>query len=379
MNAALKPRASQRRGIRQDQGSILVDRVEQFALLKRATPEELSNLKEFFYVLVNKADREQRRRMSIALARNPYSPRSILIFLALDEVDVASPVLLFSQALTSKDLCNIISKTTIKHRQVIARRDNIETDAIQALLDYDDAEGSILEILQRNLTITDNLATVQGQRASGNSASFPHMVKQSISQPAETATAAPNHGTKDLSDKLLKLAKTGGKLGSGASRIEKSTVDAGARDELGQNLIVAARERRQEVFCNLIRSACGLSPDHTRGFIEQDNVGTFACLLKAIDMTRVTAARIMLLMFPKLGRDEAVLADVMLRYDGLDKTSLLAYFKTVDQNFEFQTQHEKLVSQADMFSKLLENRRNSILETPEPTPEDALRNIKISA
>ena len=379
MHTALKPRASQKHGIRQDQGTILVDRVEQFALLKRATPEELSSLKEFFYVLINKANREQRRRISVALARNIYAPRSILIFLAMDDVDVASPVLLFSQSLTDKDLCNVISKTTIEYCRIIARRDNISLDAIHGLLDKDDREGTVLNILQKNRSIAHDLHTALKNRPAAIPASFPAMVSLSRSATEKTAPETANHGSRDLSDKLLKLANTGGKLGKKPQGAEKTPLDPAARDALGNSLILAARNRKHGEIAALVCSACGLSTKHTREYIDQENVGTFACLLRVLDMTRVTAARILLLVFPKLGRDENVLADVLLRYDRLEKISLLAFFKSVDFNFDHQTRHDRLVSQADRFSKLLESRRSSILETPDTPLAETRKKLKISA
>ncbi len=379
MNLAGKPAVSRKRGKKRDQGTLLVDRVEQFALLKRASREDLSSLKEFFYSLVNKADKEQRRRMSVALARNPYTPRSILLFLAMDEVDIASPILLFSQSLSENDIRSVIGKTAIEHGRVIARRDNLSLETIHVLLDRDDDNQTVLKILHKNASIAATVMTAITQRAEGKSASFPTDVSFTTSIAQTQPSTSANQPAKDLSDQLLKLANTGGRLKPDSRKKAIIAARNPSADELGKKLILSARAGHHVELAEQIFDASGLSPQFVQQYIDKSDVGTFACLLRVLDMTRTTAARILLLLFPRLGRDQNVFADVMMRYEGLEKPSLQAFFKTVDANFAFQGQHEKHISQAGMFSTLLRNRRNSILEMTEQSDGGHLEETKISA
>ena len=132
---------------------VLVDQVEQFSLLGRPGPEDISRLKEFFYALIGKTDKQQRRKVSVTLARCIYAPRTILIFLALEEIDIASPILLFSPVLKDEDLLNIIGKSSLDHARVIARRDKIGDSVIQSLKRKDDEKNTILKILEQNSTL----------------------------------------------------------------------------------------------------------------------------------------------------------------------------------------------------------------------------------
>ncbi|MEM7068250.1 MAG: hypothetical protein AAF478_05135 [Pseudomonadota bacterium] len=378
MNISSNIKVTGRRGNRQDKGTILVETVQQFTLLNRINLEELTKLKEMFYSLVSRTNKEQRRKMSVALARNPYAPRSILIFLALESIDVASPILLFSQALTEADIRSIIGKSEMGHKRVIARRDGVDNDTIHTLLDHDDENQTLGQILQQNRSIRAKLALVQEERSRSLNP-VPAALSATLDT-LETGRQVPNQqDTKDLSQSLLDLANVGGKIRpdpqitSFQQRLKHNT------ENLAENLIYSARSGNHREIGEYISIASNLPAKVTLQYIKQEDVGTFACLLYALDISRATAARVMLLVFPKLGRDGNLIKSVMDAYDRIELSTVLNYFRSVDSRFEVHKHKAEKAERASNLNRLLQHRRNSILDRAASEQDAAARNVSLSA
>lgn len=89
-------------------------------------------------ILVDLAkDVESAVRMSVArkMAENPSAPKELVLLLANDQIEVARPVLLRSNALRDADLIEIIRHRTDEHRLAVAARQNISEEASAALVE----------------------------------------------------------------------------------------------------------------------------------------------------------------------------------------------------------------------------------------------------
>ncbi|MEM9277756.1 MAG: hypothetical protein AAGA76_04220 [Pseudomonadota bacterium] len=365
MAIALKHRKSINRGRNQNQGTILVDHVEQFTLLKRASTDEISRLKELFYGLFCHADKKQKRRISIALSRNVYTPRSILIFLGLEKIDIASPVLLFSPVLSEKDLRNIIEKRSFEHARVVARRDNIELRTIQLLLEKDDENETVLKILRQNLSIRETLSTTR-KRTKRNKVKESAVKKFASPVPAPTIikiATAPDTEQKDLTESLVALANKGNRL----RQRKRHSLSASRPDHtqrLGGELILAARTGQPEKLSEAIYYACNLEPELTLKYVAEKDIGTFACLLFALEVTKLTAGRIMLLLFPVLGQNKAVFSEVMNHYESLEREKVVSFFITHGAQFHGVNKPGNIEApKPETFDALLRNRRQSVQNT----------------
>lgn len=83
---------------------------------------ELEAFYEIAALLLDKAGSAARRDFSVRVAERPCCPVDLLLRLAVDEIEVAEPVLLHALRLRENDLLDIASLRTEGHRVAIAQR-----------------------------------------------------------------------------------------------------------------------------------------------------------------------------------------------------------------------------------------------------------------
>ncbi|MGI9351973.1 MAG: DUF2336 domain-containing protein [Rhizobiaceae bacterium] len=381
MSVALKKEPDNFRRSLSGKNNALVDQAEQFSLLKRPGADEVSKLREFFYALVGKTGKEQRRRVSIALARCVYTPRAILIFLALDEIDIASPILLFSPVLKDSDLLNILEKAQLDHARVIARRDNIGDKVIRSLMQMDDEKLTIKKIMEQNKTLKSNLRKTD---KSGNNDDKPNQITPALSSSATLGVSKPkipepSKALKEISENLLSLANTGGKIRKDPRpRTDRHSIEHDENFE--QKLIALAREWRPSGLCRFLSLNCGLKANTILGYVENKDVGKFASLLSVLGVKKVAAGRVLLLQFPQIGQNKTVFSNVLERYEKLDTCKALQYFTSLEPEFGITNENSGNDPQSETLGRLLEGRRRSIQDSNKKTGRhDVAENLSASA
>lgn len=76
-----------------------------------------------------------RKALAERLSRVPSAPHDVVVALANDEIDVAQPILMRSEALLDVDLIEIIRHRTLQHQLAIAMRRNLSEQVSDALVD----------------------------------------------------------------------------------------------------------------------------------------------------------------------------------------------------------------------------------------------------
>jgi uncharacterized protein (DUF2336 family) len=76
-----------------------------------------------------------RKALAERLARVPSAPHDVIVALANDDIDVAQPILMRSEALLDVDLIEIIRHRTLQHQLAIAMRRNLSEQVSDALVD----------------------------------------------------------------------------------------------------------------------------------------------------------------------------------------------------------------------------------------------------
>jgi uncharacterized protein (DUF2336 family) len=84
------------------------------------------------------AELEIRRRISETLKSTPHLDRALARQLAEDVLDVATPVLIHSVALTDEDLVQVIQRCSVDHARAIAMRPALNVTVTDALIHTDD-------------------------------------------------------------------------------------------------------------------------------------------------------------------------------------------------------------------------------------------------
>jgi uncharacterized protein (DUF2336 family) len=107
-------------------------------------------LNSIFMSLVVEAERDIRRRLSQKLAYADWAPNAMINVLALDEIEIARPVIAFSPVLEDADLVRLLVEATIEHQIEVARRPFVSRSVIAAILEQ--AEPAVMTALAGNDT-----------------------------------------------------------------------------------------------------------------------------------------------------------------------------------------------------------------------------------
>ena len=116
-------------------------------------------LNDIFMSLVMEAEREIRRRLAEKLAGAAWAPRALVNVLALDDIEIARPIIASSPVLQDRDLIRLLVEATIEHQIEVARRPNIGPLIVDAILTQD--EPAVLTALACNETAEVSLDGMQ--------------------------------------------------------------------------------------------------------------------------------------------------------------------------------------------------------------------------
>ena len=107
-------------------------------------------LSEIFLTLARQAEREVRKVLSENLAHAERAPTALVNVLALDEIEIARPILESSPILQDEDLLRVLIEASLEHQIAVARRPQISGRVADAVIDQ--AEPAVLMALTTNRT-----------------------------------------------------------------------------------------------------------------------------------------------------------------------------------------------------------------------------------
>ncbi len=103
---------------------------------------------EIFMTLVVDAERDMRRRLAERIADAAWAPKALIHVLALDDIEIALPIIAASPLLEDADLVRLLVEATLEHQTAVARRKGIGPTVSQAILDIN--EPVLLAALAEN-------------------------------------------------------------------------------------------------------------------------------------------------------------------------------------------------------------------------------------
>ena len=109
-----------------------------------------SLIDDLFMTLVLDAEREVRRRLAERIAGVAWAPRALIHVLALDDIEIARPVIAASPLLDDGDLVRLLVEATLEHQIEVARRPHIGEAVVRTILDGGDP--AVLSALADNIT-----------------------------------------------------------------------------------------------------------------------------------------------------------------------------------------------------------------------------------
>jgi uncharacterized protein (DUF2336 family) len=105
---------------------------------------------ELFMTLVLDAEREVRRRLAERIAGVQWAPKALIHVLALDDIEIARPIIAASPLLDDDDLVRLLVEATLEHQIEVARRPRIGLKVVNTILDGD--APAVLAALAANTT-----------------------------------------------------------------------------------------------------------------------------------------------------------------------------------------------------------------------------------
>lgn len=113
-------------------------------------PEIQTLLEDVFMALVVEAERDIRRVLAEKLSTAEWAPKALVNVLALDDIEIARPIILSSPLLHDQDLIRLLVEATIEHQIEVARRPKLSGEVVNAILD--EGEPAVLTALANNTT-----------------------------------------------------------------------------------------------------------------------------------------------------------------------------------------------------------------------------------
>lgn len=107
-------------------------------------------MSSIFMTLVADAERRIRQTLSEQLANAPWAPHALVNVLALDEIEIARPIIAQSPVLDDQDLIQLMTLATIEHQIAVATRPALSEAVVEAVLRQ--GEPAVLTALASNDT-----------------------------------------------------------------------------------------------------------------------------------------------------------------------------------------------------------------------------------
>jgi len=113
-------------------------------------PDIQALLNSIFMTLVVEAERDIRHRLAERLADAQWAPSALINIMALDEIEIARPIIARSPVLEDHDLIRLLVQATLEHQIEIARRPRLPGAVVEAIISRD--EPAVLTALASNDT-----------------------------------------------------------------------------------------------------------------------------------------------------------------------------------------------------------------------------------
>ena len=315
--------------------SSLVDLSQGFALLSRPSKKEITLFQEQFYTLILNTTSVERKKISQNIATSAYTPKAIILFMAMQEIAIAQSPLLYSPVLQPADLNLIIEKSSVEQAKVIARRENLDASNVKALLKLDNIAEQVKTTLLANEAILGN-SEIQEILETTHISEGREKTELEITniQSVDISPTQPSKRSKDLSETLLALANKGGKLRQKPKgKPAKSTENIITLSQMENQLLAIMREKNLKSFAIAMQQFCGLKSPITFQILRKQNAGMLATLLRALEISDISAARILLMANLDIGRNPQIFKVVMNKYKNLDHEECVSYYEKLGANF----------------------------------------------
>lgn len=348
----MEPESENRR-----RASVLADATRQFCAIVRPAVADIEAYKELFYELIAYCDTAARRQLSASLAACSYTPRAAAIFLASDEIAVATPILLYSPALNEAHVARLAARLPLSHLLVLCRRGDLSEESMRAFLDAGGEQCR--KQLENNPLARAVCAAIAGDRQAPPD-------PLSVQTPEATMNVRPM----SLDQRLLELAARGGRFA------RKEAVSARPIDQeipFERKVVLAARAKGGTALFRLIADRSGCSAALVARLAKHEGASALAVLLKGLGLDGVTAMQTLLLACPEAGADRVRFRGLSAMYARLDPAESREFIAML-AGLSRDAQTTAADWPAADYATAAQGRRAAIAKTPRETAPPRARN-----
>lgn len=126
----------------------IIDLCDRADIDEMAQPQVRDLVGSVFMSLVAEAERDIRRRLAEKIAPAPWVPAALANVLALDEIEIAGPLIAASPVLQDHDLIRLLVESALDHQIAVARRGRLGASVVEAILRQE--EPAVLTALAGN-------------------------------------------------------------------------------------------------------------------------------------------------------------------------------------------------------------------------------------
>lgn len=253
-------------------------------------------LSSIFMNLVVEAERDIRQRLAEMLAGAAWAPAALINVLALDEIEIARPIIQASPVLKDHDLVRLLIEATIEHQIEVARRPGLGGVVVAAILRQ--AEPAVLTALANNTSahVTDNdmrLLVEQAKKVAALRSPLSRHPRLSAELSLSLYIWVGQSLRQQLADRFrLDTAKLDQALADALSEAHR-----GAKAEAGGMVVVAREGEREEMERKLLDKLHGagqLKPGYLVRALREGRLSLFCTALAMLGRFEVDHIRLAL-------------------------------------------------------------------------------------
>ncbi len=354
-NYSLAGAAQQRGNQLSRKANLLAESTRSFCEFDRPNRHEIEMFKELFYQMIGDCGKAERRLLSASLARNVYTPRQILMYLAMDSADIAAPVLLFSPAINEFDIKTLSERLSLDHLKILCRRMDLSEESAKALEKAGGKECA--ELLARNPA----LAQSRQPELAPTPASESSIIE--TSKPIEKPDMVKSSPTlrNDTENQIVKMASVGGKLGR-SHQPDHASYQYDPKIPLETQLLQVTRKGRKEGLAELVESYCGIRASIVRRLLDEPDAENLCVLFKGLGAGFVVSLQLLLLLNSRVASSRTSYDNTKTIINEIDFEECRRFLEKLGGKFDEQKSDSEKSSVPDNLMGAVASRRREISE-----------------
>jgi uncharacterized protein (DUF2336 family) len=294
-----------------------------FCSKERPEKKQIDQYRELFYSLIGETEEASKRLIANALAKHYYTPRQVLLYLALETAAIAAPILAYAKGLSPFDLKQVISKTSNLHHRIIASRDDLDSTIVDRLVELNDhlvlrrlQDNSTLDISQQLVATTTLSDLVEPEETPVIVSGLDITATQELNR-ENISEKKTEYKVKSALDELVALANRGQRLGKATSHARGKPADE--RTTFKEVLLESTIRKSRQDQSIAIQQRFNLSAKTVHAIFEDHSGDSLAVTLKAAELPNDAALQIITQSLPNVGLSDHNIRRMSKIYPALDQ------------------------------------------------------------